>query len=183
LTTLAANPSAWETRGTMGLMETPDTVWVGRLGLALKFEGFLFSIFWLLAYTMKFGMVWHDAGPPFGPTTFSWYFNMILAVYAVLGIFMFQIGKDPAKHKSLIGFVIWSSVAHLLVLVPCVMYDDTPSYSGPAMGFVFPERIMGIAHWQNVSPVGDVWLMLVFILGDLYLSYKAFGSLLLPTDF
>lgn len=65
----------------------------------------------------------------FGPTTFSWYFNMILAVYFVLGVFMFQIGKDPAAHKSLIGFVIWSSVAHFLVLVGCVMFDDTPSYS------------------------------------------------------
>lgn len=68
----------------MGVIET-NNVWVSRLGLALKIEGALFTIFWILAYTMKFGMVWHDAGPPMGATTVSWYFNMILAVYFVLG--------------------------------------------------------------------------------------------------
>jgi len=167
----------------MGVMDAPADVWVSRFGLALKIEGALFSIFWLLAYTMKFGMVWHDAGPMFGPTTFSWYFNMILAVYCVLGLYIYQIGKDPAKHKALIGFLIWSSFAHLMVLIPCVLFDDTPSYSGKMMGFDVPARVFGIAHWQNVSPVGDVWLMALFTFGDMFMAYKAFGSVLLPTDF
>ena len=48
----------------MILIDTPRNVWIDRLGFALKIEGGLFSIFWILAYTMKFGMVWHDAGPP-----------------------------------------------------------------------------------------------------------------------
>jgi hypothetical protein len=167
----------------MGIMDVPDDLWVGRLGLALKIEGALFTVFWMMAYTVKFGMVWHDAGPPFGPTTYSWYFNMILAVYCVLGIFMFQIGKDPAKHKSLIGFVVWSTAAHLLVLLFAVALDDTTSYAGPALGFEIPPKMMGIAHWQNVSPVGDVPLMIIFLTGDLFLVYKAFGSFLLPTEF
>ena len=54
----------------MGIMAVPDKTWVSRLGLTLKIEGVLFSMLWLVAYTMKFGAVWHDAGPPFGPTTF-----------------------------------------------------------------------------------------------------------------
>lgn len=164
----------------MTLIESPQDVWIARLGLALKIEGALFASFWLLAYTMKFGMVWHDAGPPFGATTFSWYFNMILAVYAVLGLYMFKAGDDPPRNKSLIGFLIWSSVAHFIVLVACVLFDDTPSYSGPAMGFEIPERVWGMAHWQNVSPVGDVPLMFMITLADLYLVHKAFGSILLP---
>lgn len=163
----------------MMLVDTPN-VWILRLGFAIKTEGVLFSVFWLLAYTMKFGMVWHDAGPPFGPTTFSWYFNMILAVYAVLGLYMVRAGDDPSNNKSLIGFVIWSSVAHFIVLVLCVIFDDTPSYGGPAMGFDIPKRVFGISHWQNISPVGDVPLMLVIIVGDLYLVHKAFNSFLLP---
>eukprot|EP00966_Prymnesium_polylepis_P210175 4867677-Prymnesium_polylepis.1 len=51
----------------MMLVDTSN-VWILRLGFAIKMEGVLFSVFWLLAYTMKFGMMWHDAGPPFGPT-------------------------------------------------------------------------------------------------------------------
>ena len=61
------------------------------------------------------------------------------------------------------------------------MLDNTPSYSGTAMGIVLPARVFGIAHWQNVSPVGDVPLMILFTFGDMYLAFKAFGSLLLPT--
>jgi hypothetical protein len=165
----------------MGLIDEPD-VWMQRLGLALKIEGVLFSMFWMMAYTLKFGMVWHDAGPPFGPTKYSCYFNMILAVYAVLGLYLFKIGKNPAQHKSLIGFLIWSSMAHLIVLVLCVLLDDTPSWSGQFMGVHLPERVYGIAHWQNVSPVGDVPLLLLFTFGDMYLAKKAFGTYLLPTD-
>ena len=142
-----------------------------------------FSVFWLLAYTMKFGMVWHDAGPPMGPTTFSWYFNMILAVYAALGVFMFKAGNDVKANKMVIGIVIWTSIAHLAVLVPQVFLDDTPSWSGTFMGIELPARIYGIAHWQNISPVGDVWLVMVFAFGDMFLAYKAFGTLLSPLAF
>jgi len=167
----------------MGLMEVPDDVWCQRLGLAMKVEGAMFSIFWLLAYTMKFGMVWHDAGPPMGATTFSWYFNMILAVYAMLGVFMFKAGSDVKAHKMVIGIVIWTSIAHLAVLVPQVFLDDTPSWSGEFMGIEIPARIYGIAHWQNISPVGDVWLVALFAFGDMFLAYKAFGTLLSPLVF
>jgi len=166
----------------MGVMAVND-IWVSRLGLAFKAEGALMMSFPILAYTVKFGMVWHDAGPPFGPTTFNWYFNMILAVYWVLGAYMFAVGKDPVSHKSLIGFFIWSSVAHLAVLIAMAIMDDTPSYAGPIIGgFELPARVMGIAHWQNISPVGDVMLMFVLITADMFLAYKAFGSVLLPTD-
>lgn len=161
-----------------------DNVWLTRLSLALRLEGALFASFWLLAYTMKFGMVWHDAGPPFGPTTFSCYFNMILSVYFVLGLYLFQIAKNPVQHQALIGFLIWSSVAHLIMLIACVLFDDTPSYAGPTiMGIDLPARVMGIAHWQNVSPVGDVPLLAIITFLDMYLVRKAFGSTLLPTAF
>lgn len=166
----------------MGVMAVND-IWVSRLGMAFKAEGILMISFPILAYTVKFGMVWHDAGPPFGPTNFNWYFNMILAVYCVLGMYMFAAGKDPIAHKSLIGFFIWSSVAHTAVLIPMLFMDDTPSYAGPIIGGVeLPARVMGIAHWQNISPVGDVMLMLVLISMDMFLTYKAFGSVLLPMD-
>ena len=107
-----------------------------------------------------------------------------LALYSTmitLGLYLFKAGDDPAANKTLIGFLIWSSFAHLVVLVFCVMFDDTPSYSGPTMmGIDFPEKVMGIAHWQNISPIGDVPLMVVFFLGDLFLVKMAFDDYLLP---
>jgi hypothetical protein len=44
------------------------------------------------------------------------YYLMIIAVYSVLGIFMIRAAKDPAANSSLIWFVVWSSVAHSLVM-------------------------------------------------------------------
>ena len=91
-------------------------------------EGVLFSTFWFLAYTLKFGMVWHDAGPPFGETTFNWYFNMILAVYCVLGLYMFKAGSDPKANELFIGFIIWGALfIHLCVVIACVIFEDKPS--------------------------------------------------------
>ena len=149
----------------------------------MKVEGALFSIFWLLAYTMKFGMVWHDAGPPMGlPINNNWYFDMILAVYAVLGMYMWKAGDDPAKHKSLLGFLLWSTFAHGLVLVLTVIFDDTSSYVGPMMmGFELPATMMGVSHWQNLF-FGDVPLMFFFFVLDAYLIKKAFGSFLFPWE-
>jgi hypothetical protein len=49
-------------------MDVPKDLWVSRLSLALKLEGYVFMAFWFLAYTMKFGMIWqvcvHFRVPP-----------------------------------------------------------------------------------------------------------------------
>jgi hypothetical protein len=37
---------------------------------------------------------------------------MICAIYATLGVFLFRAAKDPAAHRSLLQFTVWSSVAH-----------------------------------------------------------------------
>ena len=41
---------------------------------------------------------------------------MIAGFYAVLGVFMIRAARDPAANASLIWFVVWSSVAHALVM-------------------------------------------------------------------
>jgi hypothetical protein len=40
------------------------------------------------------------------------YEQMILGVYATLGIFLMIASKNPLEHRSLIWFTIWSSVVH-----------------------------------------------------------------------
>lgn len=52
------------------------------------------------------GWRWH----PYHP----YYEQMILGVYATLGVFLVRAGRDPdpLRHASLIWFTVWSSVVH-----------------------------------------------------------------------
>ena len=56
------------------------------------------------------------------PSGWSWgqghshYLMMIIGVYATLGVFLIIASRDPAAHKSLIWFTIWSSVVHAAIM-------------------------------------------------------------------
>lgn len=109
----------------------------------------------------------------------------VLAVYAVLGLYMFKASSNPAANKHFIGFWIWGALgAHFLVLVATVLLDDTPVFDGTetVFGIVMPQRVWGIAHWPNITPVGDVPLLILFMAADLFLANKAFGSMLAPWE-
>jgi Family of unknown function (DUF6632) len=57
------------------------------------------------------GLAWHEGMPSSND-----YFMMIVGVYATLGVFMILASKNPAANKSLIWFVVWSSVVHAAVM-------------------------------------------------------------------
>lgn len=52
------------------------------------------------------------------PSGWSWhagqsqYLQMIIAIYATLGVFLWLAARDPSRHVSLISFTIWSSIVH-----------------------------------------------------------------------
>ena len=52
------------------------------------------------------------------PSGWSWhtghsdYLQMILGVYATLGVFLLVASRNPRAHLSLIWFTVWSSVVH-----------------------------------------------------------------------
>ena len=50
------------------------------------------------------GWAWH-AGQ-------SDYLQMILGIYATLGVFLIIASRNPLTHRSLIWFTVWSSVVH-----------------------------------------------------------------------
>jgi hypothetical protein len=58
----------------------------------------------------------------FWPSGWSWsggrseYLEMIIAIYATLGIFLFLASREPARHLSIVSFAIWSSVVHGAVM-------------------------------------------------------------------
>src|SRR5262245_48159501 len=54
------------------------------------------------------------------PSGWSWgqpeSLQMILGIYATLGVFLLLASRDPLAHKSLIWFTVWSSVVHAAIM-------------------------------------------------------------------
>jgi len=49
-------------------------------------------------------------------TGHSHYLMMILGLYATLGVFLLIASRNPAAHRSLIWFTVWSSVVHAVIM-------------------------------------------------------------------
>jgi hypothetical protein len=76
------------------------------LRIALCVVGLVSSLgFWPLTQIWPSGWTWHTAGR-------SYYLEMIIGIYATLGIFLILAARDPLKNLSLIWFTVWSSVVH-----------------------------------------------------------------------
>ena len=81
------------------------------LSAALIAFGAAFCLIYPLSMVWPSGWAWHD-----GPPAVSDYFMMIVGVYATLGVFMILAAKRPEANASLIWFVVWSSIAHALIM-------------------------------------------------------------------
>jgi hypothetical protein len=78
------------------------------------------------------GMVWKSQcrWQPNQPV----YEQMILGVYATLGVFLLIASRDPLKHRSLIWFTVWSSLVHGGIMA--VQALNMPSEHGHLFGGV-----------------------------------------------
>lgn len=92
--------------------ETNDAV----LRIALKTFGVIFCLVYPLGLLWPSGWIWHGGHG-------QYYFQMICGIYAVLGVFLFLAARDPAQHRSLISFTIWSSVVHAAIMAVQALYD------------------------------------------------------------
>jgi hypothetical protein len=82
---------------------------VRTLRIALLLIGITFIVgIYPLTLLWPSGWAWTPAQPE--------YLQMILAIYATLGVFLIRAARDPLNHLSLIWFTVWSSVAHALVM-------------------------------------------------------------------
>jgi len=81
------------------------------LSYALIVFGAAFCLIYPLSMVWPSGWAWHEGMPSSND-----YFMMIVGVYATLGIFMILASKNPVANKSLIWFVVWSSVVHAAVM-------------------------------------------------------------------
>lgn len=53
------------------------------------------------------------------------YEQMIMGVYATLGVFLVLAAKDPLANKSLIWFTVWSSIVHGGIMLIHAVMDET----------------------------------------------------------
>jgi hypothetical protein len=86
-----------------------DTVRIKYLRIALQAVGVLFIVgIYSFVVIWPSGWSWHS-----GPSHhLPHYLQMILGVYATLGIFLLIASRNPLANLSLIWFTVWSSVAH-----------------------------------------------------------------------
>ena len=89
-------------------MTEADRIKYLRVALVLIGLTFTFGV-WPLAVVWPSGWAWHQGGR-------SEYFEMILGIYATLGVFLVLAARNPTAHRSLIWFTVWSSIVHGVIM-------------------------------------------------------------------
>jgi hypothetical protein len=114
------------------------------LKLALRLFGVVFMLVYPLAIVWPSGWQWHGGEG-------MYYFQMIVGIYATLGIFLILAAKNPAEHRSLIAFTIWSSVVHAVIMAVQAFGD--PAETGHLIGDV-PALLLVAIVLRLLMPSG-----------------------------
>ncbi len=77
---------------------------------------FIFGVFAMMNYIAPESWGW-------GPRQ-SEYEQMIVIIYATLGVFLILAAKDPSEHRSLLWFTVWSSITHGGVMLIQALVSD-----------------------------------------------------------
>ncbi|MEE9470647.1 MAG: DUF6632 domain-containing protein, partial [Gemmatimonadota bacterium] len=96
------------------------------------------------------------------PAGFMWeprqaeYEQMIIGVYAVLGIFLIIASRDPAEHRSLIWFAVWSSLIHGLIMLAQALRDpvERPNLMGDVPALILIAVVLA-ALMRTARPSGS----------------------------
>lgn len=108
------------------------------LRIALLLVGVIFIVgIYPLTIIWPSGWSWH--------TGQSEYLQMILGIYATLGVFLIIASRDPLAHRSLIGFAVWSSVVHGGIMAAQSLAD--PHHVGHLWGDVPALFLIAVALW------------------------------------
>ena len=95
---------------------------------------FLVGVYPLMMYLWPSGWRWQPNQPE--------YEQMILGVYATLGIFLLMASRNPSEHRSLIAFTAWSSLVHGGIMTLQAL--RTPMEHGHLLGDVPALLIVGV---------------------------------------
>jgi hypothetical protein len=110
-----------------------------RVALLLVGLIFIFGIY-TLNIIWPSGWAWHTGGH-------SNYLQMIMGVYATLGVFLIIASRKPLENLSLIWFTVWSSIVHSGIMA--------------AQALTYPEHR---AHlWGDVPALLIIAALLAFL--------------------
>jgi hypothetical protein len=82
------------------------------------------------------------------PSGWSWnagqseYLQMILGIYATLGVFLVIASRNPLAHRSLIWFTVWSSIVHAGIMAAQSLANT--QYMGHLWGDVLALFVVAI---------------------------------------
>jgi hypothetical protein len=96
---------------------------------------FLVGVYPLMMFLWPSGWRWQPHQPE--------YEQMILGVYATLGVFLLIASRRPAENRSLIAFTAWSSLVHAGIMT--VQALGNTAEHGHLLGDVPALLIVGIA--------------------------------------
>ncbi len=123
-----------------------DAIRLRYLRVVLVLVGliFIFGVYPLMMTFWPAGWRWQPNQPH--------YEQMILGVYATLGVFLLLASRDPLKHRSLIWFTVWSSIVHAGIMT--VQAINTPAEHGHLLGDIPALAIVAVAL-AVFTPRGD----------------------------
>jgi hypothetical protein len=105
-------------------MNGDSRVRILRYALILTGLIFIFGVYPLMMSLWPSGWRWQPNQPE--------YEQMILGVYATLGIFLLIASRNPLENRSLIWFTVWSSLVHAGIMA--VQAVKMPSEHGHLFG-------------------------------------------------
>jgi hypothetical protein len=87
-------------------------------------------------------MAWWPSGWRWQPNQPE-YEQMILGVYATLGVFLILASRNPLQNRSLIWFTVWSSLVHAGIMTVQAM--NSPMEHGHLLGDIPALAIVALA--------------------------------------
>jgi hypothetical protein len=89
----------------------------------LKVALVVFGIIFIAGIPVMMMWLW-PSGWGWTPRQYE-YEQMLMGVYATLGVFLIRAAKDPLAHASLIWFTVWSSIVHGGIMLVQAIVDET----------------------------------------------------------
>lgn len=133
----------------MSISENPGYLRIVLIAVGVVFVAGIYP----LTVVWPEGWAWHHSGQ-------SMYLQMILGIYATLGIFLILASRDPVAHRSLIWFAVWSSVVHAAIMAAQSivypehrghLYGDVPALLivAAGLGILMPRRTSAVLSGDN----------------------------------
>lgn len=115
---------------------------------ALRIALVAFGVVFLLVYPLM--VVW-PSGWAWQPSQHE-YEQMIVGIYATLGVFLLWASRQPEAHLSLIWFTVWSSVVHGGIMAVQAIVDPAEHghLSGDVAGLLLVAVVLGVLTPRGV---------------------------------